>query len=101
MAKRVNILGFEVLDMSAWTAGGFPFGFRFKKPRDVFHTICCAMAERSVNADQADTTDSNILYRPACHALEYPPNPFDEKTVKERDGIAVPFFCPDINDRLA
>ena len=68
---------------SAWTQAGFPYGFRFRNPRDVFHTICCAMAERSVNFDQTDwsDTDSIYAYRPEVWGVDNPPEPLKRKNI--------------------
>ena len=54
-------MGFKVLDMTSkntdyWSAGGFPYGFRFRKPREVFSVICNAMAERSVALHHLDSS---------------------------------------------
>lgn len=49
---------------SAWQAAGFPFGFRFRNPMEIFRTICSAMAERSCADSRInchiDTEDNRI-----------------------------------------
>ena len=87
MAEWRDTFRHEVLDMSdtsnnvsAWTQAGFPFGFRFRNPRDVFHTICQAMAERSINFDQTDHVDtSKYAYRPEVWGVDNRPEVLRKK----------------------
>ena len=64
--------------MSAWTDAGFPFGFRFRNPRDVFYSICCAMSERSLNYSQTVNVDDEEHYE-HVKARNNPPRPFQDK----------------------
>ena len=64
--------------MSAWTNAGFPFGFRFRNPRDVFYSICCAMAERTtINSQTEDFYFENR--RDEVFYKKNPPRPFQAK----------------------
>ena len=64
--------------MSAWTDAGFPFGFRFRNPRDVFYSICCAMAERTtINSQTEDFYFENR--RDEVFYKKNPPRPFQAK----------------------
>ena len=66
--------------VSAWQDAGFPFGFRFKTPLQIFLAVCSAMEERSVNTDQLDFHDQlDENYRPEVQYLHYPPLRFTPK----------------------
>ena len=41
---------------SGWQEAGFPFGFRFRNPTEIFLHICKAMAERSMAQDHIEST---------------------------------------------
>lgn len=46
---------------------------KFRNPREIFHLLCCAMAERSINIDQQEIDDLHARYRPEVWGVHNAP----------------------------